>query len=271
MHSERQPAATPERPWAPKPSRTASDDHFVAASRCLVFHGLVAAAFFAYAYFYPQRQRLGQQRRAHSTIQATMVYAIPLPQQVKPVDNRPRHRDPIPAPPSAQGSAAPPPRPTAIEVSKTPPKKVAPKPTPRPPASAAHQAQPQRPPPARAPRSPHASIKTSTAPRPSPSRAAFGARFAYYVRQSAEGRSSGTPPYSTLAQGPPRLHHLLDRTRRHPLPRPGQTPSGAPTLDQAGTAPSSTSTPSALPANQQIHRVHLQLRQVTPSTSLSNF
>jgi periplasmic protein TonB len=103
----------------------------------LGLHVLLAAAFLLTAFFLDHTSnRWGESASSVGSIQASMVSAIPLPQKAAPVDKAvltPEHVSPAPLPPPKE-EAAPPPRPTDIEIQrKSAPKKIAPIETPAPP------------------------------------------------------------------------------------------------------------------------------------------
>lgn len=225
-------------------------------------HVLLAAAFIISALFINHNSsRFGESTSSVGAIQASMVSAIPLPQKYKPVDKSvlaPEHASAAPVPPP-KAEAAPPPRPTDIEVKqKSLPKKVAPMETPAPPKH------PQPTPPTAkaatgesAMQLPQATIKTvnGTATVTVQSRT-LGERYAWYIRlisdkvqqsysqQYPDPRSSlgksVTITFYVDASGAPTHVQVL-------------TPSGAPTLDQAGKrAVEQIDTFGPNPSNQQI-------------------
>jgi protein TonB len=190
-----------------------------------------------------------------------MVSALPLPQKYKPVDKSvlaPEHVSAAPVPPPKE-EAAPPPRDTDIEIKRTTlPKKIAPVYTPAPPKH------PQPTPPSpkaqtgeSAMQLQEAAIKTvnGTATLTVQSRT-LGERYAWYIRlisdkvqqsysqqypdpRSSMGRSV-TVTFFVDPSGAPTHVQIM-------------TPSGSPTLDQAGKrAVEQIDTFGPNPSNQQI-------------------
>ena len=228
----------------------------------IALHILIAAAFIgAGIYLNHASNRFGENASSAGAIQASMVSAIPLPQKAKPVDKSvlaPDNVSPAPVPPPKE-AVAPPPRETDIEVkAKTPPKKLGPVPTPAPPKH------PQPTPPTAkaqtgesATQLPQATIKTvnGTATVTVQNRV-LGERYAWYIHlisdkvqqfysqqypdpHSSLGRSV-TVTFYVDASGAPTNVQIL-------------TPSGSPTLDQAGKrAVQQVDTFGPNPSNQQI-------------------
>jgi protein TonB len=170
-------------------SRPTPDDQFRrGVIGAIALHLLIAAAFIGIGiYLNHNSSKFGESSSSVGSIQASMVSAIPLPQKAKPVDKSVSppttsapHRSLHP-----KEAAAPPPRPTDIEVkAKTPPKKVAPITTTEP-----AQASAATPPTAKAQTGesatqlPQSTIKTvnGTATVTVQSRT-FGERYAWYIR-----------------------------------------------------------------------------------------
>jgi protein TonB len=228
----------------------------------ITLHILIAAAFIAVGlYLNHTSSHFGENASSVGSIQASMVSAIPLPQKAKPVDKSvlaPDHVSPAPLPPPKE-AVAPPPRETDIEVkAKTPPKKLGPVPTPAPPKH------PQPTPPSAkaqtgesATQLPQATVKTinGTATVTVQNRV-LGERYAWYIhlisdkvqayysQQYPDPRSSVgksvTITFYVDASGSPTNVQIL-------------TPSGSPTLDQAGKrAVQQVDTFGPNPSNQQI-------------------
>jgi protein TonB len=225
-------------------------------------HLLIAAIFIGVGFYLNHNSsHFGEDASSVGSIQASMVSALPLPQKVKPVDKSvlaPDHASAAPVPPPKEATTAPP-RPTDIEVkAKTPPKKIAPITTPAPPKH------PQPTPPTAkaatgesAMQLPEATIKTvnGTATVTVQNRV-LGERYAWYIHlisdkvqqfysqqypdpHSSFGRSV-TVTFYVDANGSPTHVEIL-------------TPSGSPTLDQAGKrAVQQVDTFGPNPANQQI-------------------
>jgi protein TonB len=156
----------------------------------VLFHCLVVGSIFAYVYLYRHHGNdWGNSAAPNSTIQATMVNAIPLPQtQPTNADNVLATETPSPAPPpAAKEKAIEQPEPTAIPIpEKKKPEKVAPKPV-----QAIPHPQPVQPQPQKATTGETGGLRiamSSTQTRAGTvsigtTDAAFGARFAYYVAQ----------------------------------------------------------------------------------------
>lgn len=228
----------------------------------IVLHVLIAAVFIGIGiYLNHTSSNFGESSSAVGSIQASMVSALPLPQKYKPVDKSvlaPDHASPAPLPPPKE-EAAPPPRPSDIEVKqKSLPKKVAPVYTPAPPK---HPQPTPVTPKAQTGESamqlPEATIKTvnGTATLTVQSRT-LGERYAWYIRtisdkvqqsysqqypdpRSSMGRSVTVTFYVDSSGAPTHVQIM--------------TSSGSPTLDQAGKrAVEEIETFGPNPANQQI-------------------
>jgi protein TonB len=244
-------------------SRPTSDDKFRrGVIVAIALHLLIAAAFIGVGiYLNHNSSRYGENASAVGSIQASMVSAIPLPQKAKPVDKSvlaPDNVSPAPLPPPI-AAAAPPPRPTDIEVkAKTPPKKVAPVLTPAPPKH------PQPTPPTAkaqtgesATQLPEATIKTlnGTATLTVQSRV-LGERYAWYIHlisdKVQQSYSQQFPDPRSSTGRSVTVTFYVD-TNGAPTNVQIMTPSGSPTLDQAGKrAVQQIDTFGPNPANQQI-------------------
>jgi protein TonB len=243
-------------------SRPSPDDQFRrGVIGAIALHLLLAAAFFAVGFYLDHfTSKFGESSASTGSIQASMVSAIPLPQKAKPVDKQvlaPDHVSPAPLTPPKE-EAAPPPRPTDIEVKAKTPRKLAPITTPAPPKH------PQPTPPSAkaqtgesATQLPQATIKTvnGTATVTVQSRT-LGDRYAYYIRlisdKVQQSYSQQYPdPRSSMGRSVTITFYV------DPSGSPAQvkilTSSGSPTLDQAGKrAVEQIDTFGPNPSNQQI-------------------
>ncbi len=244
-------------------SRPNPDDQFRrGVIGAIALHLLIAAAFIGVGiYLNHNRSKFGESSASVGSIQASMVSAIPLPQKVKPVDQSvlaPDVVSPAPLPPPKE-AAAPPPRPTDIEIkAKTPPRKVAPVLTPTPPK----HPQPTPPTPKAqtgesATQLPQATIKTvnGTATLTVQSRV-LGERYAWYIRLiSDKVQQSYSQQFPDPRSSMGRSVTITFYVDTSGVPNNVQimTPSGSPTLDQAGKrAVQQIDTFGPNPANQQI-------------------
>jgi protein TonB len=196
-------------------------------------------AIFGYAYFFQHHGNdWGNSAAPNSTIQATMVNSIPLPQkQPTNADNVLASETPSPAPPVAKEKVAPPPEPTAIPIPEMKkPEKVAPKPM-----QATPHPQPVQPQPQKATTGETTGMRiamSSTQTRAGTvsvgtTDAAFGARFAYYVAQIQ--RRVAQQWYTTMLDPAARGHrvYIVFQINRDGTPSQVriQQPSGDSTLD----------------------------------------
>jgi periplasmic protein TonB len=225
-------------------------------------HLFIAAAFIGIGFYLNHfHSHYGEDASAVGAIQASMVSALPLPQKFQPVDKSvlaPDHVSPAPLPPPI-AAAAPPPRPTDILIkARTPPKKVAPVLTPKPPK----HPQPTPPTPKAqtgesAMQLPEATIKTvnGTATVTVQNRV-LGERYAWYIHLiSAKVQQSYSQQFPDPHSSAGRSVTVTFYVDSSGVPTNVQimTPSGSPTLDQAGRrAVEEIDTFGPNPANQQI-------------------
>ena len=245
-------------------SRPYPDDQFRrGVIGAIALHLLIAAAFIAIGiYLNHNRSQFGESSASVGSIQASMVSAIPLPQKVKPVRPirpRARRRQPRTAPSSQRSRRSPSPSHRHRDQSQDPAQEArAPSPPPRRPSIRS----PRRPPPRRRPaRAPPSSPRPPS--RPSNGTAtltvqnrSLGERYAYYVGlisvKSQQSYSQQFPdPRSSMGRSVT-ITFYVD-TSGVPTNVQIMTPSGSPTLDQAGKrAVQQIDTFGPNPANQQI-------------------
>lgn len=223
------------------PTREAPQDHLAGnLLGSVVFHAAVLAAIFGYAYIAHTGHSWGDSTTPASSIQATMVDSIPLPpRQPVNTDNVLTADQPTPAPPTAKEAVIPPPDPKAVEIPKKPtkPVKVAPIPVQATPHPQVIKPQPQK---ATTGESTGVRIAmNSTQTRVGTTSigttdAAFGARYAYYVRQLTQKVAQQW--YTTMLDSAARGHRVYITFE---IARDGtpsniriQQPSGDPTLDR---------------------------------------
>jgi len=207
----------------------------------VLLHVLIAAALLGYTFVFDHSgHSWGDSAAPSSTIQATMVNAIPLPPR-RPVnaDNVLTSETPSPAPPTVKEKTAPPPDPKALAIPEKPtkPLKAAERPTP----ATAHP-QPMKPQPSKAQTGDAPGVRiamSATQTRAGTvsigaTDAAFGARFAYYVAQIKEKVANQW--YTTMLDPAARGHRVYITFQ---IGRDGspsqiriQQPSGDATLDQ---------------------------------------
>jgi protein TonB len=206
----------------------------------LLLHAGILAAFLGYGFvFHTSGNSWGDSGAPSSTIQATMVNAIPLPpRQPTNTDNVLASETPSPAPPTAKEKVAPPPDPKALAVpEKTKPLKTAEKPI-----AATPHPQPIKPLPMKAQtgEAPGVRIAMSAAQTRAgtisvgTTDAAFGQRFAYYVAQIKQKVASQW--YTTMLDPAAKGHrvYITFEVGRDGSPSEIriQQPSGDSTLDQ---------------------------------------
>ncbi|MGC9198072.1 MAG: TonB family protein [Acidobacteriaceae bacterium] len=247
----------------PAISRNLPDDPFRSGLlEAVVLHLLVVAAFLGLGYYVDySRNHFGESSSSVGAIQATMVAALPLPQKFKPVENQvlaPQQASPAPLPPS-KAEAAPPPRDTDIEIKrKTIPKKLAPVYTPAPPR---HPQPTPLSPKAQTGESamqlPEATVQTvnGTATVTVQSRT-LGERYGWYIQiisQKVQQYYSQQFPDPRSSAGRSVTITFFVDTSGTPQRVRIQTPSGSPTLDNAGMrAVEEVDTFGPNPANQPI-------------------
>ena len=205
-----------------------------------ILHVLVVGALFGWAFiFHHHGKAWGESSNTAGAIQATMVNSLPLPPRAQPnPENVLTAETPSPAPPIAKEKAAPIPEPKAIPIPTKPekPVKVAATPTP-----ATPHPQPLKPQPDKATTGETAGIriamtsaetKVGTVSVGTPD-AAFGARYAYYVRQLTAKVSSQWLTQMLDARAPGHRVHITFQVERDGTPThlQIQQPSGDATLD----------------------------------------
>jgi protein TonB len=207
----------------------------------LLLHVLIAAALLGYTFvFNHSGHSWGDSAAPSSTIQATMVNAIPLPpRQPVNADNVLTSETPSPAPPTVKEKTAPPPDPKALVITEKPTKPL--KASERPAAATPHP-QPMKPQPTKAQTGEAPGVRiamSATQTRAGTvsigaTDAAFGARFAYYVAQIKEKVANQW--YTTMLDPAARGHRVYITFQ---IGRDGspsqiriQQPSGDATLDQ---------------------------------------
>jgi protein TonB len=207
----------------------------------LLLHLLLGGAVFGYAFlFHSSGHAWGDSISPESTIQATMVNSIPLPPRQKAdADNVLTSETPSPAPPTEKEKTAPPPDPKALAIAQKPtkPLKVAEKPAP-----AVQHPQPVRPQPQKATtgEAPGVRIAMQAAQTQAGTTSvgttdsAFGARYAYYVKQLTQkvAKQWLTTMLDSAAKGH-RVYIVFEVARDGtPSNIRVQQPSGDNTLDQ---------------------------------------
>ena len=207
----------------------------------LLLHGAILASIFGYAFLFKSSgHSWGDSASPSSSIQATMVNAIPLPsRQPANNDNVLTSETPSPAPPVEKEKTVPPPDPTALALPEKPakPLKLADKPTPATPHPQPIKPQPLK---AQAGEAPGVRIAMSATQTRvgtisvGTTDAAFGARYAYYVNQIKQKVAS---QWLTSMLDPSASGHRVYISFR--IARDGspsnvtiQKPSGDTTLDQ---------------------------------------
>ncbi len=207
----------------------------------LVLHAAIVAAILGYGFvFKSSGNSWGDSGAPSSTIQATMVNAIPLPpRQPTNADNVLASETPSPAPPTAKEKVAPPPDPKALAIPEKPtkPVKIAEKPV-----TATSHPQPIKPQPLKAQTGEAPGVRiamSATQTRAGTisvgtTDAAFGARYAYYVAQIKQKVASQW--YTTMLDPSAKGHrvYITFEVGRDGSPSAIkiQQPSGDSTLDQ---------------------------------------
>lgn len=208
----------------------------------LLLHALIFAALLGYGYiFHTTGHSWGDNAAANSTIRATMIDAIPLPpRQPVNTDNVLTSDTPSPAPPTEKEKTAPPPDPKALAIPERPtkPLKLAEKPN-----QAALHPQPIKPQPMKATTGEQTGVRiamSATQTRAGTisvgtTDAAFGARYAYYVKQITQKVAAQW--YTTMLDPAAHGHrvYIIFQVGRDGTPSQIriQQPSGDSTLDQS--------------------------------------
>lgn len=207
----------------------------------LILHVAIATAIFGYGFvFKTNGNSWGDSSTPSSTIQATMVNAIPLPpRQPTNADNVLTSETPSPAPPVEKEKAAPPPDPKAIAIPDKPTKPLK---TAEKPVEATPHPQPVKPQPMKAQTGEAPGVRIAMSATQThagtisvgTTDAAFGARYAYYVAQIKQKVASQW--YTTMLDPSAKGHrvYIVFQVGRDGSPSAIkiQQPSGDSTLDQ---------------------------------------
>jgi periplasmic protein TonB len=207
----------------------------------VILHAAIFASVFGYTFvFHTSGNSWGDSTAQSSTIQATMVNAIPLPpRQPVNTDNVLTSETPSPAPPEAKEKTAPPPDPKAIAIPDKPTKPVK---TAEKPIEATPHPQPVKPQPMKAQAGEAPGVRIAMSSQQTrvgtisvgTTDSAFGARYAYYVAQIKQKVASQWQTYMLDPAAKGHRVYIVFEVGRDGSPSAIkiQQASGDPTLDQ---------------------------------------